>query len=599
MSKIDEKYLQLIEANPWIGAPVGDEQTCADKVGSFREYQGAASIYYTPNTGAHLIYGLIRAKWIALGREKGPNGYPTSDEIDSPSGLGRCNMFQHGTITWKRGTSEAFAVYGAIYAKWGTLQYDKGPLGFPLTDESATVVGAGRFNDFEHGAIYYSSSVGTHVVRSPILEAWTFADREKGLFKLPTSDTPTAKDAGGSYTQQFQGGSISCKEGASRSIVANPVISPRIEARTRSLVLAVNPKYADAWKKPGINDARTCKLTRLNRHFRLRTALVIFPGSYTRTLAGSDIDNVKSSYATAAAKIRDFNFGLAEVHPTVVVANTTLKKVDFTDKEFDQDPTTFQAEFNGYSKVIQALAEHGHSVADFDVVSICIPWMGTDTSKDKPASFAKANPVFKLNNAKTWTTIHHVYPGDYWWAFFVHEITHCVEWMLQNHGYPDLRNNDDPWWAASYPHLASSIVAPPPENVDAFSDTRLYAMHQRIKASWFGLAPTWGEIRTDTTSLENYGEILMYACPDGQAIVESAWGTKYLGISPSGADCQSIKSELDALYAERGALQAELSVAAPGQKPSLAGQIVAINQKINALGDKKAVCEARAALASK
>jgi hypothetical protein len=124
-------------------------------------------------------------------------------------------------------------------------------------------------------------------------------------------------------------------------------------------------------------------------------------------------------------------------------------------------------------------------------------------------------------------------------------------------------------------------------------------MHQRIKASWFGLAPTWGEIRIDTTSLENYGEILMYSCPDGRAIVESAWGTKYLGISPSGADCQSINGELNALYAERSALQAELSVAAPGQKPSLAGQIMAINQKINALSEKKAVCEARAALASK
>ncbi|GAB16036.1 hypothetical protein ARGLB_105_00010, partial [Arthrobacter globiformis NBRC 12137] len=37
---------------------------------------GGASIYWSPKTGAHEVHGAIRAKWAALGWEKGPLGYP-------------------------------------------------------------------------------------------------------------------------------------------------------------------------------------------------------------------------------------------------------------------------------------------------------------------------------------------------------------------------------------------------------------------------------------------------------------------------------------------------------------------------------------------
>jgi uncharacterized protein with LGFP repeats len=62
-----------------------------------------------------VVYGLIRAKWAALGWEKSALGYPTSDEANAGSGKGRYNNFQSGTIIWKQNTSQAFAVYGSIY----------------------------------------------------------------------------------------------------------------------------------------------------------------------------------------------------------------------------------------------------------------------------------------------------------------------------------------------------------------------------------------------------------------------------------------------------------------------------------------------------
>jgi uncharacterized protein with LGFP repeats len=595
MTQIDEKYNQVISENPWIGEPTGPEQICgADGKGRFREYKGGASIYYSPNTGAHHIYGLIRSKWILLGREKGPNGYPITDEADAGSGKGRFNNFQNGTIIWKRDTPEAFSVYGAIYGKWGTVQYDMSPLGFPLTDETATVGNTGRYNDFEHGAIYYNAAAGTHVVRSPILEAWSVADREKGLLKFPISDTPATKDGQNAYTQKFQGGSISCTEGESRSLVSSSLVTSRIKPLTRAVVLVDSDNI----------DTRTCNLTRLNRHLQLKTALVVFRGSYTRSLDDAEIEAIKSSYTQAQAKIDAFNFGLGRIKPTVVVVESVLKKSDFLDYGKDGNATTFQAEFSAYSKVNAALQAKGLTAADFDIVSINIPW--ADTATDKASGLAWANPSNKLGNTKTWSTVHYIYPGPnwgnkpaIWWAFYVHETTHCLEWMLENHGYPQLRNNDDTWWEAAYPSLTSSSIVPPPENVDTQTDPRLYAMHQRIKSSWFNLSPTWGQIITDVTSLDNYGKILMYSCPDTRTVVETAWSTKYLDIHPTPTECQSIANEIKSLEGEKQGLQADLKEASPGEKSAIVQQIKKIDQQLIPLNGKRAACIEKEKLASK
>lgn len=594
MTPIDIKYNQVIPGNPWIGEPTGPEQVCADGIGHFRDYQGGASIYFTPKTGAHLIYGLIRAKWIKLGREKGPNGYPITDEANAGSGKGRFNNFQNGTIIWKRDTPEAFSVYGAIYGKWGTVQYDMGPLGFPLTDETATVGNTGRYNDFEHGAIYYNAAAGTHIIRSPILEAWSVADREKGLLKFPISDTPATKDGQNAYIQKFQGGRISCMEGASRSLVSSSLVTSRIKPLTRAVVLVDSDNL----------DTRACNLIRLNRHLQLKTALVIFRGSYTRSLDDAEIEAIKSSYAKAKAKIDAFSFGLGRIKSTTVVVESVLKKSDFLDYGKDGDATTFQAEFKEYSKVNAALQAKGLTAADFDIVSINIPWV--DTATDKASGLAWANPSDKLGNSTTWSTVHYIYPGPYWgnkpaiwWAFYVHETTHIIEWMLEKHGYPQLRNNDDPWWEAAYPHLTSSSIVPPPENVDTQTDQRLYAMHQRVKSSWFNLSPTWGQIITDVTSLDNYGKILMYSCPDTRTVVETAWSTKYLDICPTPTECQGIANEIKSLEGEKQGLQADLQEVGPGGKSAIVQHINKINQQITVLKGKLAACDEQKKLASK
>jgi uncharacterized protein with LGFP repeats len=208
MSAIDDKYNSLGGTNGVLGPPADDETECADKVGRFRRYTNGA-IYWTPTLGAHAVYGLIYAKWASLGLEKGPNAYPISDESDAGSGKGsRYNSFQDGTVIWKNGATQAFSVHGAIWTKWGQLGYDSGSLGFPITDETATPDGKGRFNHFEGGSIYWTLQTGAHFVKGPIRDAWAAQGWERGKLQYPVSDELITETNDEGRSQRFEGGLI-------------------------------------------------------------------------------------------------------------------------------------------------------------------------------------------------------------------------------------------------------------------------------------------------------------------------------------------------------------------------------------------------------
>ena len=56
--------------------------------------------------------------------------------------------------------SHAFEVHGDIRKKYDVLGGPGGPLGLPLTDETATPDGVGRFNHFQGGSIYWTPRTG-------------------------------------------------------------------------------------------------------------------------------------------------------------------------------------------------------------------------------------------------------------------------------------------------------------------------------------------------------------------------------------------------------------------------------------------------------
>lgn len=85
------------------GTATADIRSSSDGVGRYREYRDA-TIYWSPDTGAHEVHGAIRDKWISMGAERGELGYPVSDESQAPDGVSRISRFQRGSILWNART---------------------------------------------------------------------------------------------------------------------------------------------------------------------------------------------------------------------------------------------------------------------------------------------------------------------------------------------------------------------------------------------------------------------------------------------------------------------------------------------------------------
>lgn len=160
---IEQKYLSLGGCNSLLGAPISDEQKTPDEAGRYTVFQNG-SIYWTEALGAHEVHGAIRDEWKETGWEAGFLGYPTTDELPTRGNDGRFNKFERGAIyyTEKTGTH---SIHGRIYDKWGTTDFEKGPLGYPTSSEYAD--GSLRRNDFQGGAITWDPKTDVTTILSP------------------------------------------------------------------------------------------------------------------------------------------------------------------------------------------------------------------------------------------------------------------------------------------------------------------------------------------------------------------------------------------------------------------------------------------------
>ncbi len=123
-------------SNSAVGGRDGDVYQVGDGYG---QKFSDGKIFYSPETGAHLIYGAILDKYESLGGPADSDlGFPNSDEA-----AGRIGPKSRGTtfgasdkpaIFWTPDTG-AWAVRGAINAAWDKLGGSSGELGVPTEDE--------------------------------------------------------------------------------------------------------------------------------------------------------------------------------------------------------------------------------------------------------------------------------------------------------------------------------------------------------------------------------------------------------------------------------------------------------------------------------
>jgi uncharacterized protein with LGFP repeats len=200
-----DKYLSLGgPADGDLGFPTIDEGD-GKAPGSRNTTFSAADrpvIFWTPDTGAHVVRGAINAAWDKLGGSAAVLGVPTDDETYNGDEVSQ--TFSGGQLTWNRRTN-AFtttppeladqltgldvpgdvttAIDAARRAAGGPL----GPLG--AADGGQYSIGAdGTGQNYAGGKIFYSPATGANVLTGQVLAKYESVGGPEGDLGFPTSN---------------------------------------------------------------------------------------------------------------------------------------------------------------------------------------------------------------------------------------------------------------------------------------------------------------------------------------------------------------------------------------------------------------------------
>jgi uncharacterized protein with LGFP repeats len=219
------EYLKVGGPAGVLGFPVSrDEAGTGDGIGRSARFQ-RGFIHSSPATGVHETHGGIGQRYSQIGFESGPLGYPTGDEVRRPDGIGFSNSFQRGYLFWSP-TGGGHEVYGAVLDRWRALGFEAGPLGYPITSPAATADTIGVYQHFQQGAVLWSPTTGAHEVRGAIRDRYNTLNWERGPLGYPTSDERTV--APGVVQTDFEHGSISWVLATGTTTVTMTPVAPPV-----------------------------------------------------------------------------------------------------------------------------------------------------------------------------------------------------------------------------------------------------------------------------------------------------------------------------------------------------------------------------------
>jgi uncharacterized protein with LGFP repeats len=119
-----------------LGLKQGDQKVIGDN-GAEQDFAGG-KVYFSPDTGAHVVSGAILAEYESLGGPTGELGFPSAGEADGGVPGSRVSTFGgegNPVIFW---TAEhgAVPVRGAMKAAWDKLGGAAGALGVPVAEQN-------------------------------------------------------------------------------------------------------------------------------------------------------------------------------------------------------------------------------------------------------------------------------------------------------------------------------------------------------------------------------------------------------------------------------------------------------------------------------
>jgi uncharacterized protein with LGFP repeats len=201
-----------------LGYPTG-WQTCGLRDGGC--YQGFehGAVYSSATTGVRHLVGDFLTRWGAQGHETGPLGYPTSSTICGLAAGGCYTLFQTGAIYWSPATGARIVANGAVAGRWADQQWERGPLGYPVSDTACGLRDGGCRQDFSGGTVTWTNAT-TRVVAGAHRDRWTALGAQGGALGWPTAEV-TCAAGNESCTQRFQGGSVVTGPGGTRAVVGS------------------------------------------------------------------------------------------------------------------------------------------------------------------------------------------------------------------------------------------------------------------------------------------------------------------------------------------------------------------------------------------
>ena len=173
-----------------LGAPTSDEMDVPGVAGArMNTFQGGA-IYWSPATGAHVVYGAIGGLYNSMGGPTSYLGLPTSDEQGIPGG--RETYFQGGKILWNpQNGARAVQAVSSMTFETGYITFDNGvPVG-GSAELTAYVDGSYHFTGHFHdsGLPSYNDSLVIGLVSpSGVLYTFVHTGHMAGTFESGSRD---------------------------------------------------------------------------------------------------------------------------------------------------------------------------------------------------------------------------------------------------------------------------------------------------------------------------------------------------------------------------------------------------------------------------
>lgn len=190
-----------------LGYPIAAEKCGLPENGCSQDFQ-KGTVTWTPARGAVSVLGTIFATWKAQNREAGGLGYPKSMQTCGLIGGGCYQNFQNGAILWSSATGAQVSPAGPIRTLWATLGYENSSLGYPTGGVVCGLRNSGCYQNYQNGAILWSAATGAHVSpNGPVRSKWGSMGYENSELGYPTSAVVCGLRDGGCY-QNFQGGAI-------------------------------------------------------------------------------------------------------------------------------------------------------------------------------------------------------------------------------------------------------------------------------------------------------------------------------------------------------------------------------------------------------